>query len=95
MNNEEKILEVPSQVVDRLDRIEADVSALKTDVAELKTDVAELKTDMRAVRDAYFRMEIDINRKLDMLLGMREETEDLVADHENRIRRLEQAAVGQ
>ena len=45
-----RVMEVKSEVLATVDKVDIKVDKVKTDVAELKTDVAELKTDVMELK---------------------------------------------
>ena len=45
-----RVMEVKSEVLAAVDRVDTKVDEVKTDIAELKTDVAELKTDVAELK---------------------------------------------
>ena len=53
-----RVMEVKSEVLTAVDRVDTKVDEVKTDVADLKTDVAEIKTEMKLLED---RLESQIN----------------------------------
>jgi len=79
MNNEEKILEILTQMQDRMDRMEAkqdqtndrltrmeaDISGLKTDVSDLKTGQAKMEADISGIK---VRLDVDIQKQIDQLV---------------------------
>jgi len=75
MNNEEKILQILTQMQGDISDIKADVSELKADVAVLKHDVSELRADVEvlkhdvsALKGDIVRLENDHGTKLAILL---------------------------
>ena len=83
-----------------LQRIQADMAEMKADIRELKADMAEMKADMRGLRAEMamltdrvdmltVRMDegfVRVNRRID---GVIEMFGRYHADHDERIRRLE------
>ena len=45
-----RVMEVKSEVLAAVDRVDTKVDEVKTDITELKTDVAELKTDIAGIK---------------------------------------------
>ena len=54
MNNDEKIIQILTQ-------IQGDVSYLKNDVSELKNDVSELKHDVSKLKNDVFKLQGDVS----------------------------------
>lgn len=52
MNNEEKILEILSQIQKDQSAMKDDISGLKTDVSEMKSDMSEVKQRVRSIEVA-------------------------------------------
>ena len=57
-------------IIQRLDRIEGDVSVLKTDVSGLKEDVSVLKTDVSGLKEDVSGLKEDVS-------GLKEDVRDL------------------
>ena len=64
MTNEEKILDMLTQMQADISDIKTDVADLRTDVDGIKTDVSELRTDVDGIKVV---LESDIARKLNLL----------------------------
>ena len=79
MNNEEKILEILTQMQQDISglkvgqaRLEADVSGLKADVSGLKADVSSLKTGQTKleadVSGIKVRLDVEVQKQFDQLV---------------------------
>lgn len=58
MNNEEKILEILSQIQKDQSAMKDDISGLKTDVSGMKTEISEMKSDMSEVKQRVRSIEV-------------------------------------
>ena len=56
-----RVMEVKSEVLAAVDRVDTKVDEVKTDVAELKTDVAEIKTEIKSLGECQDRLKNQID----------------------------------
>ena len=56
-----RVMEVKSEVLAAVDRVDIKVDKVKTDVAELKTDVAEIKMEMKSFGERQDRLESQLD----------------------------------
>jgi len=65
MNNEEKILEILTQMQDRMDRMEAGQAQMRAEQAHTNDRLARMEADISGIK---VRLDVDIQKQIDQLV---------------------------
>ncbi|MCX7735522.1 MAG: hypothetical protein N2319_02300 [Candidatus Kapabacteria bacterium] len=83
MNSDERIIEILSDMLDEQRGMRKDINEMKNDINVMKLDIAQLKEHQAKTNLAIGELRLSVMKLADRL--------EIIAEHEKRIDRLEQA----
>ena len=90
MKNEDKIVELLTEMVKGQDRLVGEVSSMKGEITSMKGEITSMKGEIRSMKDEAIRQALNLAENSRAILKLADEIR-LVAEHEKRISRLELA----
>ncbi len=90
MKNEDKIVELLTEMVKGQDRLVGEVSSMKGEITSMKGEITSMKGEIRSMKDEAIRHALNLAENSRAILKLADEIR-LVAEHEKRISRLELA----
>lgn len=90
MKNEDKIVELLTEMVKGQDRLVGEVSSMKGEITSMKGEITSMKGEIRSMKDEAIKQALNLAENSRAILKLADEIR-LVAEHEKRISRLELA----